>query len=135
MLRDGFGEKPWFGCLITEELCFTDENNCLPKKKAIGFVSYFYTYSTWDGRSLQLEDLYVDPTYRGKGIGTEMLKRVCVIAVEQSCARVDGIVLNWHKSARDLYEKLGAVCLDEWKLYRITGENLLEFAGKQPKIE
>lgn len=57
------------------------------------------------------------------------------IAVEKGCTRVDGNVLNWHKTARDLYEKLGAVCLDEWKLYRITGERLLEFAGKKPKIE
>ncbi|KAL9965876.1 hypothetical protein ACROYT_G029730 [Oculina patagonica] len=135
MLRDGFGEeKPWFGSLIAEELHSPEENHCLPKRKAVGYALFFYIYSTWEGRSLYLEDLYVDPTCRGKGIGTEMLRRVSSIAVEKGCVRVDWNCLNWNKTAKDFYEKLGAVCLDEWQLYRLTGERLLEFAGKEPKI-
>ena len=66
MLRDGFGDKPWFGCLIAEEIHFSEGNNCLPKKKPVGYALFFDIYSTWEGRSLYLEDLYVNPAFRGK---------------------------------------------------------------------
>ena len=66
MIRDGFGDKPWFGCLIAEEVHFSEGNNCLPKKKPVGYALFFYIYSTWEGRSLYLEDLYVNPAFRGK---------------------------------------------------------------------
>ena len=65
MLRDGFGENPLFGCLIAEELQGCSENDALPKKRAIGFAVFFQIYSTWKGRSLYLEDIFVDPAYRG----------------------------------------------------------------------
>ena len=55
------------------------------------------------------------------------------IAVEKGCVRVDWSCLNWNKTAKDFYGKLGAVCLDEWERYRLTGKQLLEFAGKNPK--
>ncbi|KAL9965957.1 hypothetical protein ACROYT_G029831 [Oculina patagonica] len=131
LLRDGFGEKPCFGSLIAEELCFTEGNNCLTKKKAVGFALYFYIYSTWEGRCLYMQDLYVDPAFRGKGIGTELLKRVSTVAVENSCARVDWGVLNWNKAAKDFYDKRGAVCLEEWRLFRLTRESLVELTGKK----
>ena len=66
MLRDGFGDRPWFQCLIAEEIHFNEENNCLPKTKPIGYALFFHIYSTWEGRSLYLEDLYVNPAFRGK---------------------------------------------------------------------
>ncbi|CAH3146092.1 unnamed protein product [Pocillopora meandrina] len=123
---------PWFSCLIAEEVNPSEEKNCsLPRKKAVGYALFFNIYSTWEGRSLYLEDLYVDSAFRGKGIGKEMLKRVARIAVEKGCARVDWSVLYWNKIARDFYDKLGAVCLDEWRLYRLTGQSLLDFAGKE----
>lgn len=132
MRRDGFGEMPWFSCLMAEEVNLNEEKNCsLPKKKAVGYALFFNIYSTWDGRSLYLEDLYVDPAFRGKGIGKEMLRKVAGVAVEKGCARVDWNVLHWNKIATDFYDKLGAVCLDEWRLYRLTGQSLLEFAGKE----
>ena len=65
MLRDGFAENPWFGCLIAEELEGCSENDALPKKRAVGYAIFFHTYSTWEGRSLYMEDLYVDPACRG----------------------------------------------------------------------
>ncbi|XP_020614013.1 diamine acetyltransferase 2-like [Orbicella faveolata] len=133
MLRDGFGDKPWFECVIADEINFNEGNNCLPKKKPVGYALFFYIYSTWEGRSLYLEDLYVNPAFRGKGIGTDMLRRISAIAVEKSCVRVDWSCLNWNKTAKDFYGKLGAVCLDEWQLYRLNGERLLEFAGKKHK--
>ena len=66
MLRDGFGDRPWFECLIAEEIHFNEGNNCLPKTKPIGYALFFHIYSTWEGRSLYLEDLYVNPAFRGK---------------------------------------------------------------------
>ena len=66
MLRDGFGDRPWFECLIAEEIHLSGANNCLPKKKPVGYALFYYVYSTWEGRSLFLEDIYVNPTFRGK---------------------------------------------------------------------
>ena len=65
MLRDGFGENPWFGCLIAEELQPSRENHSLPKRRAIGYVIFYQSYSTWKGRSLYIEDVYVEPASRG----------------------------------------------------------------------
>ncbi|XP_058956209.2 thialysine N-epsilon-acetyltransferase-like [Pocillopora verrucosa] len=130
--RDGFGETPWFSCLIAEEVNPSEEKNCsLPRKKAVGYALFFNIYSTWDGRSLYLQDLYVDSAFRGKGIGKELLRQVAQIAVEKGCARVDWGVLYWNKIARDFYDKLGAVCLDEWRQYCLMGQGLLEFASKE----
>ncbi|KAJ7378275.1 hypothetical protein OS493_024226 [Desmophyllum pertusum] len=70
LVRDGFGENPWFRSLIAEELQYTEGNNCLPKKKAVGYAFFHYIYSPWDGRCLFMRDLYVDPAFRGKGIGS-----------------------------------------------------------------
>ncbi|RMX55749.1 hypothetical protein pdam_00015499 [Pocillopora damicornis] len=130
--RDGFGETPWFSCLIAEEVNPNEEKNCsLPTKKAVGYALFFNIYSTWEGRSLYLQDLYVDSAFRGKGIGKELLRRVAQIAVEKGCARLDWGVLYWNKIARDFYDKLGAVCLDEWRRYCLMGQGLLEFASKE----
>ena len=65
MLRDGFGENPRFGCLIAEEIGVCGKNDALPKKRAVGYAVFFHTYSTWKGKSLYMEDLYVDPACRG----------------------------------------------------------------------
>ena len=66
MQRDGFGETPWFSCLIAEEVNPSEEKNCsLPRKKAVGYALFFNIYSTWEGRSLYLEDLYVNSAFRG----------------------------------------------------------------------
>lgn len=65
MLRDGFEESPWFNCLIAEVIQTPEENHCLPKKRTVGYALYFNYYSTWEGRTLFLEDLYVNPASRG----------------------------------------------------------------------
>ncbi|XP_068687155.1 thialysine N-epsilon-acetyltransferase-like [Montipora capricornis] len=132
MLRDGFGENPWFGCLIAEELQPSRENHSLPKRRAIGYVIFYQSYSTWKGRALYIEDLYVEPASRGKGIGTELIRKVCQIALEKECVRVDWSVLHWNKVAVDFYDRLGAKLQDEWRLYRLCGEKLLELGGSKP---
>ena len=75
MLRNGFGEKPWFGSLVAEEIHHAEGNNCLPKKRVAGFLAFFYGYSTWDGRTLVVDDLYVDPACRGT-----VVRKTCVIS-------------------------------------------------------
>ena len=78
LLRDGFGEKPWFKSLIAEVLHCSEENNLLPKKKAVGFALFFDIYSTWEGRSLFLQDLYIEPAYRGTVLTTEPIF-ICIV--------------------------------------------------------
>ena len=82
--------------------------------KIVGMSLYYYTYSTWVGKSLYLEDLYVLPEYRGKGIGSALLKKTISVARTQSCNRMRWQVLDWNTKAQKLYERLGAVIDKKW---------------------
>ncbi len=94
-----------------------------------GFAVFFATYSTFLAQSgLYLEDLYVKSYLRGKGIGLALLKHLARIATERGCGRLEWGVLNWNQSAIQFYEKLGAVPMDEWTKYRLTGEALKSLA-------
>jgi GNAT superfamily N-acetyltransferase len=119
LLRDGFGPKPFFFCLIAEQ-----------DGQPAGFALYFFSYSTWMGRpSLYLEDIFVQPEFRGLGIGMALLKRVAAIAVEKGCQRLEWAVLDWNTPAIDFYRAAGAEFLDEWRNMRVTGEALERLAG------
>jgi len=90
-----------------------------------GFAVFFGTYSTFLARpGLYLEDLYVKPDLRGKGIGLTLLKHVAGIAAGRGCGRLEWGVLNWNQPAIEFYKKLGAVPQDDWTKYRLTGEAL-----------
>lgn len=118
ILRDGFGEKPYFHILIASW-----------NGEPAGFAFYFYNYSTWMGKPcLYLEDLFVIPSFRKKGIGKKLLIELAKIAVENNCGRFQWQVLDWNTPAIDFYESLGAFHLKEWYTYRITGENLLKLS-------
>ncbi len=98
---------------------------------AVGFALYFHNFSTFLAKpGIYLEDLYVKPAYRGKGIGTQLLKKLAQIAVEKDCGRLEWSVLNWNKDAIRVYEKLGAKAMDEWTTYRLTGDSLEKLAKK-----
>jgi GNAT superfamily N-acetyltransferase len=113
LLRDGFGERPCFECLIAE----ADEG------EAAGFALYFYNYSTWRGRAgIHLEDLFVRPQFRGQGIGKALLARVAARASEQGCVRLQWDVLEWNQPAIDFYQELGAQFLDEWRIMRVNDQ-------------
>ncbi|MFL2119973.1 N-acetyltransferase family protein [Marinilactibacillus psychrotolerans] len=97
--------------------------------KEIGFALFFHNFSTFLGRSgIYLEDLYVDPAFRGNGYGKSILKYLAKIAVERKCGRLEWVCLNWNKSSIDFYLSLGAKPMDDWTIYRISGTTLNELA-------
>jgi GNAT superfamily N-acetyltransferase len=118
VLRDGFGPRPKFRALIAEW-----------EGQPIGYALFFEFYSTFQGRAgLFLEDLFVRPSHRKKGIGTELLSRVAKIAWQEDFFCLRWEVLDWNKPAIELYKKLGATFLDEWKAVILIGEGLQSVA-------
>jgi GNAT superfamily N-acetyltransferase len=89
-----------------------------------GFALYFPIYSTWQGPSLHLEDLFVLPEFRGRGIGKALLNHVAAAAVKRGCARLQWDVLDWNQPAIDFYRSIGATMLHEWRRMRVTGDAL-----------
>ena len=93
--------------------------------RPVGFALFFHNFSTWVGRSgIYLEDLYVDPGARGSGAGKALLTHVARLAVERGCERFEWAVLDWNEPAIGFYKSLGALPLDDWTVYRLTGNAL-----------
>mgnify|MGYP000099790815 FL=1 len=102
---------------------------CLDGDEPIGFAVYFYNYSTWLGKNgLYLEDLYVSPDSRGKGAGKAIMKHLANKALSNNCGRFEWVVLDWNKPAIDFYDSIGAKPQTEWIIYRLTGQELIDFA-------
>ena len=96
---------------------------------AIGFALFFHNYSTFLGRpGLYLEDLYVRPAFRGRGFGRRLLVHLARIAVDRGCGRFEWSVLDWNAPAITAYRRAGAVPLDDWTVYRLTGDALKRLA-------
>ncbi len=90
-----------------------------------GFAIFFHNFSTFLGRpGIYLEDLFVLPKFRKKGIGRMLFAYLARLAVERKCGRLEWAVLEWNKPAIGFYEKMGAVCLDDWRVFRLTGKAL-----------
>ena len=98
--------------------------------QAAGFALFFHNYSTFLGqRSLYLEDLFVLPEWRSKGLGRQLLAHLARIAVERGCGRMEWSVLDWNEQAMRVYRGIGATPLDDWTICRITGDALHRLAG------
>ncbi len=98
----------------------------------VGFALYFYTFSTFLGRrGIYLEDIFVEPEFRGKGIGKALLGRLARIAQEQNCGRMEWSVLTWNQPSIDFYHRLGAATMEEWRICRLTGEALERLAAHE----
>ena len=99
--------------------------------KEVGFALFFHNFSTFLGRSgLYLEDLYVLPEFRGKGYGKALLQKLAAIAVERGCGRMEWWCLDWNRPSIDFYKALGAEPMDEWTVYRLTGDTLKQLASE-----
>ncbi len=116
MQQDGFGERPVFEFFVAEA-----------DQKIVGLALYFYSYSTWKGKCIYLEDLIVTETYRGRGLGRRLLDRVVIKAKEENAKRVVWQVLDWNTPAIEFYESLGAARLPEWITCRLTEEQIREY--------
>ena len=99
--------------------------------KEVGFALFFHNFSTFLGRSgLYLEDLYVFPEYRGKGYGKALLRKLASLAVDRGCSRMEWWCLDWNQPSIDFYRSLGAEPMNEWTVYRLTGETLERLANE-----
>ena len=117
LLRDGFGPHPRFGCVMAEW-----------NGEPAGFALYFHNYSTWKGRSgIHVEDLFVRPAFRKRGIGKALLLHVAEIAKQEEAGRLQWDVLAWNEPAITFYEKMGGHMLTEWRIMRVDGANIAEF--------
>jgi GNAT superfamily N-acetyltransferase len=96
----------------------------------VGFALFFHNFSTFKGRpGIYLEDLFVRPEVRGRGVGRQLLAYLARTAVERGCARLEWAVLDWNEPSIGFYRGLGAVPMDEWTTFRLTGESLALVAG------
>jgi GNAT superfamily N-acetyltransferase len=115
-----FGPKPAAEVLIAEF-----------EGAPAGFALYFHNYSTFLGRpGIFLEDLFVRPDARGRGVGRALLSCLARIAVERGCGRLEWAVLDWNESAIGFYRKLGATAMNDWTVYRLTGDALVKVADE-----
>jgi GNAT superfamily N-acetyltransferase len=98
----------------------------------VGFALFFHNFSTFLGRiGIYIEDLYIEPAWRGKGIGRALLSRVARLAKERGCGRLEWAVLDWNETAIAFYRNLGGRMLDDWRIFRVTGTALDELS-RQP---
>lgn len=113
-----FGERPVAEALVAEV-----------QGQAIAFALYFTNFSTFLARpGLYLEDLYVQPAHRAKGVGKALLTRLASLAAERGCGRFEWSVLDWNANAIGFYERMGATLLPDWRICRITGDALRAYA-------
>lgn len=102
------------------------------EERPVGFAVYFHNFSTFAGRAgIYLEDLFVEPAYRGRGIGMALLSYIARIAKERRCARLNWAVLDWNQPAIEFYKRLGVVALEDWTVFRLSGEALDRLAARQ----
>jgi len=99
-------------------------------EKIVGIALWFLNYSTWLGKpGIYLEDLFVQPEYRGHGIGKGFMKTLAQLCIERGYERFQWWVLDWNKPSIEFYKSLGAVAMDEWTVFRLSGDVLKKFAS------
>jgi GNAT superfamily N-acetyltransferase len=100
--------------------------------EAAGFAIFFYNFSTFIGKpGIYIEDLYVNPEVRGKGIGKALFSYIARLAIKRKCCRIEWSVLHWNKPSINFYKKLGAEPKDEWVVYKLSGKSLKKIADKR----
>ena len=100
--------------------------------REVGFALFFHNFSTVLGRcGIYLEDLFVLQEYRGRGIGTAILKQLARITVERGCGRLEWCCLDWNQPSIDFYRSQGAAAMEQWTTYRLSGETLIKLAERE----
>ncbi|TAL88459.1 MAG: GNAT family N-acetyltransferase [Candidimonas sp.] len=116
-----FGSQPAAHCLVIHPNVEPD--------RPIAYIMWFYNYSSFlDKRGLYLEDIYVQPEHRGRGLGSMALRHLAQLAVKHDCGRFEWTVLDWNQNAIDFYTRHGAEVLPEWRIVRVTGDALQRLA-------
>ena len=118
LVRDGFGDKPLFECLILEH-----------ENESVGIAIFFYKYSTWKGKTLYLEDLYVMPRARKNGLGMKAMKFLANYAIEQKCRRFEWQVLDWNQPSIDFYKSFNTDLDNGWINCRLENERISYLAS------
>lgn len=119
LVRDGFGDHPLFHCYVAEI-----------DQRIVGIALYYYRYSTWKGKTLHLEDLIVQESYRGTGIGHQLYKEIIHQGQRDQVRRIEWAVLDWNTPAIDFYTKTGAKVLSEWCVAQMDEEAIENFTNK-----
>jgi GNAT superfamily N-acetyltransferase len=123
--RNLFGPRPYAEAMVAEV-----------DGEAVGFALAFHTFSTFRGQpGLYLEDLFVRPSHRGRGIGKALIATLARLAAERGCGRLEWAVLDWNESAIAFYRSLGARPMDDWIIYRVDDEALARLASRAPASE
>lgn len=118
-------KKTLFGPKAYAEVIFAELDG-----QAVGFALFFHNYSTFVSKpGLYLEDIYIYPEYRGRGIGKMMMTYLAKLAIDRDCGRFEWSCLKWNKPSLDFYASLGAEAMDEWVTLRVSGEHLKSLAG------
>jgi GNAT superfamily N-acetyltransferase len=116
------GEPPAAGALIARE-----------NGQIAGYAIYFFTFCSFAGRrGMWLEDVYVRPPFRRRGLGTNLIKAVAKIAADNNCGRFEWAALKWNKTALDVYQKMGANIMEEWVMLRVQAEGIHKLAVSEP---
>lgn len=119
-------QRTLFGQRRTAEVAIGFYNN-----DPIGFVLFFHNFSTFVGRpGIYIEDLFVEEAYRRRGFGGALLAYTAKLAVQRDCGRLEWSVLDWNEPAVNFYKKLGALPMNEWTVFRVTGDKLSQLAGR-----